>query len=243
MKIIFSFGLATLATAALAQPPGSTSSITADCTATNPCAVTTDLKTGRQTATHANVPAGMALPFFADPPSPVDGFERVSRGPDVLSLEETAVRFLMDVAEIDAAGSGKGKPFDPDNVSWDRGQLNDAEAAEVLALARSLNSSEKARVSKDDTRELQQMCGELNASGDPDVQLVALERAKARDVAREKALGKAWLDKLSPGARAHLLPGLIEHRKAITIGQPDWQKIRATAPEQLEVFRARACTN
>jgi hypothetical protein len=236
MRYLVSVGLLAFAASAHAQQ---------DCTPQRPCAVTTDIQTGRTTTTPAS-PAGTrapAIPANKDVDHP-GNFYRHWDGPEVLSLEEAANSYFEHVARRDASYPGSGEPFDPKNVMWDRGELTDAEAAEVLEVARRQHLSGMPQgVSNSGQRRAshRRLCEELARAGTADAKVTAFEEAEERTTTQEKAAGKAILDQLSPSTRASVLKVIAEHRKDISVGRPDWQKMRASQPEALDKHHKSAC--
>lgn len=193
MKLLLPFGLVALAAVALAQDTSPTIIGAQDCTAQNPCAVTRNSSSDVWVAAHSNPPGtSPALP------APGNGshnqFTHTYEGPEILSLEETAVYYFQDVASSDAAYWGAGKPFDPRNVMWDRGdELTDAEAAEVLEVARHAASTEQQTSDERFKVERRRMCDEFNNAVTTDAQVAVLQNSDARSVAQRKADGTALL--------------------------------------------------
>jgi hypothetical protein len=225
MKHLLSFGLAALASVALAQtPPPAASAVPDDCTAQHPCAVTYTEARGWAGA-HSD-PPGTPLPPLP-PPSEAHN-ERVP------SLEELAVEFFSGIAMVDSRTGSK---------MWNSYGLSDAEAAEVLGVARRTAAAEAQRASLRETREHEQLCEELHQASTADALLAALQHSDERSYAATKAAGTALLDQLSPATRAHVLVLLAEERKGIEVSSIDWAKIRNTQPEALEMLRAQMCPN
>lgn len=216
-----------------------------ECAPERPCAVTTDMSTGKTTVTPAETSGARPSPAHAKGADAVQNSLYVrSAGPDVLSLEETAISYFEHVVSADARFPGGGKPFDPDNVMWDRGELNDAEAAEVLDVARRLVSPGASRLDAATVKENRhQMCRELAAAVGPFAQAAAIQRSVDRDLARTKAAGKAMLDQLSDDTRASALKVISRFREDIGVNRLDWQKVAATKPEALATYHQHACAD
>ncbi len=245
MKLLLSSGLLAIAAVALAQDSGPIVIGAQDCTAQNPCAVTRAASSNVWVAAHSNPPGTAAAPSLP-PPRDMDAnggnhFTRMYKGPEILSLEETAVDYFHHVASTDGFPGG-GRPFDPGNVLWDRGdELTDAEAAEVLEVARHAASMENQTEAARFETEHRRMCEELNQAGTPDARVAVLQNSAARSVAQKKADGKALLEQLSPGAREHLNGVLIRQRAGIDISRQDWGAVARVQPEALEMLQAQMC--
>jgi len=225
MKHLLSFALAALATVALAQTqPPAVPAVPDDCTAQHPCAIT--YTEARGWAGAHSYPPGTPLPPL--PPPSDQHHERVP------ALEELAVHFFSDIAIVDSRMP---------NTLWNRYDLTDAEAAEILAVARRAAATEAQQPKLQETREHEQLCEEFRQASTADAQLAALQHSDARSIAQTKAAGAALLDQLSPATRAHLLTLLAEERKSIQVSSTDWAKIRNTQPEALEMLRAQMCPN
>lgn len=214
-----------------------------DCKPEVPCAVTVDRQTGRTTVTRARPASGLPVTQAPDAAKNLgnDVYLRLA-GPEALSLEETALSFFEHVASADASYPGAGKPFDPQNVMWNRGELTDAEAAEVLALARHLGPPGEPR--GEEAKWLanrSQMCQELASAQTTDAQIAALEGADNRATAQAVAAGKEILDQLSSGTRSSVMKVLTEYRTGMEIGRPNWRKFAASKPDALVKHRAQIC--
>jgi hypothetical protein len=233
MKHLLPFGLAALATMALAQTqPPAAPAVPEDCTTQHPCAVTYTEARGWAGA-HSD-PPGLTPPPLTPSSQPDHPRGHIFEGPEVLSLEEVAVGFFSDIAIDDSHPSG---------VLWNHYDLTDAEAAEVLAVARRAAATEAQQAHLRQTREHEQLCEELHQAGTADAQLAALQHSDDRSFAATKAAGAALLDQLSPATRTHVLTLLAEERKSIQVSRADWVKVRNTQPEALEMLRAQMCPN
>jgi len=215
-----------------------------DCKADSPCAVTIDHQRGKTTV-HGMQPGVPPAAAASKGFQAGHSIYRQLPGREALSLEETAVSYFEHVAVADRSlPGGGGKPFDPDNVSWDRGALTDAQAAEVLDVARKLNPPGTLRGTDAKLKEGQRgLCRELAVARDSDAQVAAFEASEAKAVATEKAAGRNILDQLSPGTRAGVLDVLDKHRDDITVTRWDWTVIRARNPELLTIQSKQACAH
>lgn len=245
MQLLLSSGLLAIAAVALALDTGPIVIGAKDCSAQNPCAVTRTASSSVWVAAHS-IPPGTATAPPLPPPSGLDAnggnhFTRKYKGPEILSLEEIAVDYFHDVASTDGFPSG-GKPFHPGNVMWDRGdELTDAEAAEVLEVARHAASLEKQTQAERFESEHRRVCEEFNNAGTVDARVAVLRNSDARSVAQKKADGEALLQQLSPGAREHLNGVLIRHRAGIDVRRQDWGAVARVQPEALEMLQAQMC--
>lgn len=223
MRTVVIVGLALAANAALAQTLPPPQALPPGCEADQPCTVVKDLNES------------------------ANSFTRISSGPDILSLEETARSFFYDVADSDARNLPEDNPFHPKNTLRDRDGLNAAEAAEIIAVARQLNAPKSPQAQQadiDKTREnRREWCETLNRAGTSDALLAVLEAGEAESVKKGAQKGKALLDELSPATRARVMQVLVEYRKSLTVGRQDWKKVREARPEALEMYRAHVCTN
>jgi hypothetical protein len=150
------------------------------------------------------------------------------------SLEELAVDFFSGIAMVDSRTGSK---------MWNSYGLSDAEAAEVLGVARRTAAAEAQQASLRETREHEELCEELHQASTADALLAALQNSDERSFAATKAAGTALLGQLSAGTRAHVLAVLAEERKSMQVSRIDWVKIRNTQPEALEMLRAKMCPN
>jgi hypothetical protein len=216
-----------------------------DCRADSPCAVTTDQQTGKTTVRKGQrgVPP-VATNGAATSTQAGKSMYRQIPGREALSLEEAATSYFEHVAAADRSlPGGGGRPFDPKNVLWDRGNLTDTQAAEVLEVARRLNPPGTPR--GDDAKlnaSQRQLCQDLVVADNPDAQVAAFEASEARAAAREKAAGRTILDQLSQATHASVLEVLDKHRDSITVNRADWKKVRTSNPELLTTQSKRACT-
>jgi hypothetical protein len=225
MKPLLPLALAALASVALAQTqPPAAPAVPGDCTAQHPCAFTYTEAHGWASA-HSD-PPGTPLPPSTPPSQPHDE--------QMPSLEALAVDFFRSIAMVDSRYP---------NTLWNRYDLTDAEAAEVLAVARRGATAEAQQAKLQGAREHEQLCEEFRQAGTADAQLAALQHSDERSFAATKAAGTALLDQLSPATRAHVLTLLVEERKGIQVSRLDWAKIRNTQPEALEMLRAQMCPN
>ncbi len=249
MKLLFPAGLLVLATVTVAQPPTPvTPPAPSDCTPDHPCTAVTDA-TGHTIVTPIN--DGVISAPGADSGRPMQGahdkFMHTFEGPEILSLEETARRYFQEIAYFDSRNEALDQPMNPKNLLRDRDGLSEAEASEVIAVAREANApttpqARQAGIEREAAL-LHSQCDALNRAGTADAQLAALQAADADDVKRDIQAGKSLLAQLSPGTRARVMEVLAEQRKKITVVRRDWKHLRDERPEALEMYRAAKCAN
>ncbi len=122
----------------------------------------------------------------------------------------------------------------------DRDGLTDAEADEVIAVARSLNTPQAQEAFSAKSRDSQRRtCDELRASATTEESITMLAAKVEREATEERLEAMQLLTQLKPATRTKVYKVLVEYRKGMTAGGRDWHKANA---QHIEQYRNKFCS-
>ena len=181
-----------------------------------------------------------AIPNALDAAPERQSVMTTAQGKDVLSLEDAARSYFLQIALIVQQHPGPNMKQSAKEVLRDRDGLTEAEAEEVISIARRLSGPEAEESRRAESRlSRQKLCTDLQLAASPGEALLLLEGAQAQSLARNRLAGANLLSELRPSTRTRVTKAIMEHRDATIVRRVDTKKLKA---EEIEAYKTQQCS-
>ena len=180
----------------------------------------------------------LAVNAAAAEPAP-NGLMRVKRGAEVGTLEKLALTYLSEVAYVDRNFGTAAVQVPVKVMLRDRDGLSEAQAEEVIAAARKMDSPEASEAKAAKAKTVKEgACSDLKEAKSVEQSSQVLEAKRAQEDAEAHLEGVRVLAELTPATRAAVRKALVEYRKSIESSEPDWSE---ASPEMIERYKSKHC--